>query len=239
MEEEEWRKHPVSNYSVSESGRVVNIETNRELKPHCGTSGYFRIGKQVCRSGMVHTAVIEAFSGQIVPKGMQVNHIDGNKTNNHYTNLEVCTPSENTRHAYKLGLSKARQGEDASGSKVTEAQILQIYEYFCQGLTNEDIGKIFDLHERYISLVRHGKRWKHIYDREGIVFPQSHKQLVHPKSKIIEAWEMIKTTDLINKQISDITGIEASMISRLRSGQYAKTLISEYEDGKMLTTINN
>jgi len=33
-----------------------------------------------------------------------VNHIDGNKANNHYTNLEWCTQSENAQHAYAIGL---------------------------------------------------------------------------------------------------------------------------------------
>ena len=58
----------------------------------------------------------------------EVNHIDGNKTNNHYTNLEWFTSSENQIHAFKLGLQKPYgcKGEASGSSVLTEKDVLEI-----------------------------------------------------------------------------------------------------------------
>ncbi|MEW6726901.1 MAG: HNH endonuclease [Bacillota bacterium] len=40
----------------------------------------------------------------------EINHKDGNKSNNHYSNLEWVTRSENNLHAFKLGLRRRLRG---------------------------------------------------------------------------------------------------------------------------------
>lgn len=235
MEIEIWKPHPTSGYLVSNNGRIINPKTNYELKPTLGQAGYYKISTNVCRAGHVHCAVIEAFVG-LIPKGMHVNHIDGVKTNNHLSNLEIVTPRENTIHAYAMGLAKGRRGEENSGSKVTEEQVLLMYELFSLGYNNDYVAEQFGLHSRYVSLIRHGKRWTWLYERIGKVFPQSFSNGRYQLTKVIEAWEMIKS-GYINKQIADHTGIEASNISRLRSRQLWRDFIDFYESRSVVPGI--
>lgn len=68
----------------------------------------------------VHRIVAYEFIENIDDK-IEVNHIDGNKLNNCVYNLEWVTPSENIRHAFKLGLKNQKKGKDNDRS----IQVLQ------------------------------------------------------------------------------------------------------------------
>jgi hypothetical protein len=58
----------------------------------------------------IHRLVAEHFLPRI--DGLEVvNHIDGDKTNNRTENLEWCTPSQNRKHAWRIGLNKMAESE--------------------------------------------------------------------------------------------------------------------------------
>lgn len=59
----------------------------------------------------VHRLVAETFILNQKNKP-EVNHKDGNKSNNNISNLEWCTSSENQIHAFKTGLQKIKKGEE-------------------------------------------------------------------------------------------------------------------------------
>lgn len=85
-------------YQVSTWGRVRRTRTGKILKPEVHTKGYLRVdlydifGNRTHKK--VHRLVAEAFVGNPFGKP-HINHIDGNKQNNSYTNLEWVTDAEN------------------------------------------------------------------------------------------------------------------------------------------------
>jgi hypothetical protein len=98
------------NYQIDINGGVLNIKRGKFLKQETTRNGYKRVqlwsgGKQ--KKALVHRLVAEAFI-QNNEKKETVNHIDGNKSNNFYKNLEWSTRSENQLHAYKIGLQKGK-----------------------------------------------------------------------------------------------------------------------------------
>lgn len=95
------------NYSVTEDGRVYNKKGKlkhsfkNEYGYHIVT--LFKNNKQ--KSMRVARLVAIAYIDN--PLSLpEVNHKDGNKDNNHYSNLEWCTRSHNTKHAWNAGLNK-------------------------------------------------------------------------------------------------------------------------------------
>ena len=105
---EEWHNIEGTTYQVSNLGRIRNVY---EIKPvvHRGT-GYCRVSLSVNNKRTtydVHRLVAKNFIPNPENKP-QVNHKDGDKTNNCVNNLEWNTRIENMYHAYKLGLVKPR-----------------------------------------------------------------------------------------------------------------------------------
>lgn len=95
-------------YSISEQGEVRNDSRNKCLSQHL-QNGYFYITLSINKKPKritVHRLVAMMFVENPFNKDI-VNHIDGNKQNNHYTNLEWVTQQENTQHAWDTGLAKS------------------------------------------------------------------------------------------------------------------------------------
>lgn len=90
-------------YEVSNCGRIRSFLTGRILIQQVSNSGYQSVQLWMRNKGygrFVHRLVAEEFLAHFKPD-LQVNHLDGNKANNHLGNIELVTGSENMRHAVR------------------------------------------------------------------------------------------------------------------------------------------
>lgn len=103
-------------YAISHDGKVFSYRSNREIAIAVNNCGYptvlLRVRGQTKRH-LVHRLVAAAFVLNPDSKPV-VNHLDGNKQNNHCSNLEWSTPSENEKHAYATGLKRGIKGQHLS-----------------------------------------------------------------------------------------------------------------------------
>lgn len=96
-----------SAYMIGDDGTVVNVITGDVLRGSLKHTGYVEMclkdddGK--AHYMLLHRLVAAAFCAR-ESDAQEVNHIDGDKTNNRAVNLEWISHADNLRHAYEAGL---------------------------------------------------------------------------------------------------------------------------------------
>lgn len=93
-----WKKTKYKNYSVSNTGRVRNDNTNKILKNQINLYGYTTIllyDNGIPKQYQIHRLVLETFRPVKNMQKLQVNHINWNRTDNNIENLEWVTSSKN------------------------------------------------------------------------------------------------------------------------------------------------
>lgn len=111
MEKQIFINNEPTYYYITEEGRLHNRKTNHWHKGSI-SGGYLKYDLRWHNkkySKLAHRLVAECFLEN--PNNLPaVNHKDGNKLNNLYTNLEWITISDNNFHAYQIGLKKYTNG---------------------------------------------------------------------------------------------------------------------------------
>jgi hypothetical protein len=130
-----WKSIPsFSNYEASNLGNLRSLNYKRTgtckvLKPSKSNDGYLKTmllsddGKYKSRT--VHSFICAAFLGPR-QEGMQINHINSDRTDNRIENLEYCTPSENALHSYKTNNKKRMVGSLNGMAKLKESDVVEI-----------------------------------------------------------------------------------------------------------------
>lgn len=163
-----WRPIPgfVGLYDASQCGQVRRRagrdsigrpRRERILRQSAARGGYRVVSLSrdaTAKTYRVHRLVALAWLGPS-PEGLTINHRDGRKDNNAVSNLEYCTPSENTRHAVENGLHP--QGEGHWCAKLTAEQVVWVRRKL---FPIAEQAALLGVHTATIERARTGRSWR-------------------------------------------------------------------------------
>lgn len=148
-------------YVVYEDGTIIG-KRGEPLKATDNGRGYLIVslylGKKTTTKG-VHVLVAECFVDN--PEGLpEVDHKDGDKTNNHYTNLRWITRGKNIEHSYALG-ARSATGIQNANSNLSDLQVYKICSLLRDGYRQ---AAIRDMGYPYATVraIKQRRQWTHI-----------------------------------------------------------------------------
>lgn len=162
-------------YQVSNHGRVKSME--RKMLDRRGGLKHYKsrvrkinvVVKKKYKCLTVNLAISGRYKTEIVSRLVakhfipnplnkeQVNHIDGDSTNNYVGNIEWATRKENAEHSSKNGL--VAFGERTGGVKLSDNQVIQIRK---SKLSRRRLAERFSVSQTCVRAVIKRITWKHI-----------------------------------------------------------------------------
>lgn len=155
----QWRYVPGfdERYSVSEEGHVYSSASNKMLRAGRASNGYLTVALDR-RSYCVQYLVAAAFIGPR-PERALVLHNDGDRQNNHVSNLRYGTPSDNRRDAERHGT--VPRGVDYVSAKLNDDAVRYIRAN--RGLISQSrLAAMFGVSPAAVQAVHDRRTWTHV-----------------------------------------------------------------------------
>lgn len=183
---------PSNRYLISNDGEIYDTMYDKYVPLHEDKDGYYMCS---INSKTFRMNRLVAYDWCLKNRDLKlvVDHVDGNKKNNYYKNLEWVTSKENTHRAEKMGLRNVR-GENSSTNKYPEEFIHDICRLFVQGKTNMDIWRTFRKKDRidpkdpddyslYILIhhLRHKTIWPDVVSKYDYPTSSKSEKIFRPK----------------------------------------------------------
>lgn len=152
-------------YIIKEDGSIISKyrDNMKQLATSKCKKGYHRvtltIDKGCKKTFLVHRLIAQKFipNPELLP---QVNHKDGNKDNNHVSNLEWVTNLENTKHAVKNNL--IQRGDSRPNGRLSAKAVRKIRELRDGGCNYYELGRLFNIAYQTAHKVCTRQTYKHI-----------------------------------------------------------------------------
>ena len=154
-------------YNVSPTGEITRNGKVIKTRLRTGYPSYTECINNIKRDVYVHRKVAETYIPN--PHNLPcVNHIDGNRENNHVSNLEWVTHKENSQHASKMGLNDYQRTRktknNVSARKITMTQANEIRSKYVAGSRAygaRALGREYGLPHPAILAILKGKTYTH------------------------------------------------------------------------------
>ena len=219
-------------YYVTKYGEVWNADKMTKIKGGIDRDGYNRVNLGSAHNVRVHRLVAHHFVPKpkdLVAQGLKeddlvVNHLDGNKLNNRWDNLEWTTNDGNMAHASVTGLMHT----------TIDKQLLErIWQLLQEGYSNIDISKETSISSQSVNHIRHSLSPR--YKTDKYTWPKHSPGVrVLDKATIFSIYDDFIYTNKKNCEISRKYNVSRRHISRLRSGHCHADLAREYITSKGL-----
>jgi len=178
IEDEAWERIPFADkhYEVSNYGRVKSYcydKINGKIVKPGVIKGFQNVsfmseGKK--KSFLVHKITAELFVSKTSEEQNTVIHLDWNKSNNHYTNLQWATKAVAYTRMFKKIHDKRRNSLEKiiTYSKLNAEDVARIKSMLNRGITQNVIAKLFCVSEMQITRIKRGENWSHILAPEEV-----------------------------------------------------------------------
>lgn len=212
-------------YVAFNDGTIYDNTNKRWVMVSFRPDGYLSVslaGPEGIKRYLAHRIIAKVFMPNKYDYKLQVNHIDGDKTNNYLYNLEWVTGSENMQHATSTGLFNPN-GEGNGNSKYSDAQTEEVCRLLTEGkLTNTQIAEVTGVSAATVSMIKIGKV-------RGFQSSKYHWETIPFSEKKGENHNMVK----INKQIV------IKICELLSSGMGSKNIAEELGAPVTKAIVNN
>ena len=162
-------------YEVTENGQVFAMKRTvisgikynvirkyerKEKLQRFDKNGYKRVN--LSKNGKEKTISVHRLVAITFVEGdskLTVNHKDGNKLNNHYSNLEFISSSENVKHAHRIGIvpkGVRKVGTENKKAKLSESEVKEIRE---SNLSLRKLANAYNVHHSVIFGIKKGTRY--------------------------------------------------------------------------------
>lgn len=156
-------------YLINEAGQVKRVEPSmgvtvgKILRPQLQPNGYLKIS--LCRNAkrkeyLLHRLVAMTFIGD--PTGKDVCHEDGNRSNNHASNLRIDTRKGNMADAIRHGTTP--RGERCGSNKHSRETVQKVKRLLADGQSMASVSRQFSIPMSTIQGIKEKKIWGWLHD---------------------------------------------------------------------------